>query len=1628
MHAGRRPSSAPDSWRKAKTSGKTSGASTLTARRCWAIFFTVLLLAALCILIWYLIPKRPSQTFLAVCAMRYSSHGTDTPDNTFWESDENPFKKVGGHIKYDFWSDLDIASAHGGDGGGVADRLARTGAKQRDTFSLYLQTDGIAADDSVYLFYEGFKPGTKSWDDNGKVFMLRGLLKEFEACPAKAKLLLLDAGRIDYDPRLGVLDNGLPRAVERVVREFEDPQVWVLMSHSDHQRTGGLLSQYPSVFARAVAEAFGGQADKKPCGDEDGQVTLKEFYYYVWNRTSAFFDKASGYAQTPMLMRSGYGAYWPDEPRDNEGKLEQIEKDLDALVLVRLPITDEASAEEDKKDQESAPEAKEPNGEGDSDGGKPGAEREDKTPPAKAKKANPDETAKPDGEGTGAKESTESSKPAGDEGNDEPSASKSDEPASSDRHDSDEAAGGGDGPVETPASTEDTTEATWLTSLGKMWSVRDRLEDPKTDLFGPIDFAPHIWRTLNDKLLGEELHLRRRSATQPVGESAIESEHLDKFAKDLNLLYECLQDPDRYLGDPARNPRFESNLRTDFVEIVEQAERCQYAKRWKDAFQDDKKDISLAIRQYNRATFLIPDYLRWHAKSRRPIKYELGEHEERGKTLHEFLRMLETLQSELQRWDGEELTVHGQKNLEKRVNDLVNAEDDLGRQLAADVRKAVKERGSLAECLASDLLSSPLLRSVARVELAAMPTAKAGSVGSLRGFEKPRKQEPDVRHWVCLEELMDLEIQSIGLFDERTSRKLGSQHASCATRRRTWGSTGGDPEARLKIVDDLWQLYDILGIAMSSFYAQLAVDVNAGEKRPTDAKDQPEEERTQIPAILRLVDSRDRLLNENVPNLLEDYSEITPPPPIPVLRFAEDEPIVELSNKQPSEQLSIGFIAQNVEGELVVDVDDETVARFLDVKWKHLAPTDADDSTHTIELDISLKPTRDREDDPPIQKLTIRVTADSLPPAEHAVYCKLPRRNQIDLSIARIARNGEQIPIPQRSLKESGDVLELRSYPERDTEFKCWLSNRSGEPRNVRVQLARVPEIKGGHWPPGRLIYQRGVREEVLESVLGEDGGFRDGTRIIASGKMTLPATDDPTPLSFGADIEGEGTDEPAKPDEPTPEPFPEDGLNVTHGLVLLITDVDNPKDRWIKWLELSLKHPKAYLDAGPPVYADGEIQIPVRPKDELKDMPPFSAEAPIRVWRSRDVKRNLNIDREGWSQLLVGSESKENEDDGSEFVELDVDGYPRAFIFEVETRQSGRAVNWTERGTREFVQFQKIQANYEDAEPIVKSVRDLSSIAIKPCKSLDIHFAADVPDITFVRDYEPGDGIRMTRDRKLIGEVFYADRAIKTSLVAPVDESGFKLHAKVTDHRMPIPDFPAEEMKLEAKLPKNCSSSDAITVYLDDVPPTVEFTEPLKEEVPQGEEIEAKITVYDKGGISRIEWAMGEDPPKEFEAEHVQEFPDSERRQRDLDITADATELKVGSKYRLVVRAVDRAGNAFDLSSEPVQVVEAPPIDSDMQKGVIKGEAVRVLGNEKPISGANWRLTIAGPGMPETTLRHGDDTRFSNGKFLFKDLEPGEYHLKVFTASPIDGYHFKGSESAEPKPPHEPGIVIKAK
>ena len=133
----------------------------------------------------------------------------------------------------------------------LANRLRGFAAKPRDTLILYLRVYGVSDDGKAWVLCSDYLRSPQ-----GGRCSLADLLGQIQQSPARKKLVILDAGDLACDPRLGLFVNEFPQLLDEEVRRVNDPGLWVLASNRPLEVSRVSDSDKRSAFGYFVTEGL----------------------------------------------------------------------------------------------------------------------------------------------------------------------------------------------------------------------------------------------------------------------------------------------------------------------------------------------------------------------------------------------------------------------------------------------------------------------------------------------------------------------------------------------------------------------------------------------------------------------------------------------------------------------------------------------------------------------------------------------------------------------------------------------------------------------------------------------------------------------------------------------------------------------------------------------------------------------------------------------------------------------------------------------------------------------------------------------------------------------------------------------------------------------------------------------------------------------------------------------------------------------------------------------------------------------------------------------------------------------------------------------------------------------------
>lgn len=225
-----------------------------------------------------------------------------TPFIPFVKEDQDALREIDGILVHDqagAWNSRRNAE-------GLVDSVKKQGVKSGDQLIVYLTAHGIVdAGGNAFLLCDDFDVNKQA---RTRV-LVNDLLDELSECDAASKILILNAGQMDYDPRLGVFVNDFPERLRAAVEQCADSSLWVYCSHQSLQYSQVSHAVQRSIFGLFIAEGLRGAADI----DQNRQVDLQELALFTSANVASWVRQMSaGVAhQDPLLLRADEASLTP---------------------------------------------------------------------------------------------------------------------------------------------------------------------------------------------------------------------------------------------------------------------------------------------------------------------------------------------------------------------------------------------------------------------------------------------------------------------------------------------------------------------------------------------------------------------------------------------------------------------------------------------------------------------------------------------------------------------------------------------------------------------------------------------------------------------------------------------------------------------------------------------------------------------------------------------------------------------------------------------------------------------------------------------------------------------------------------------------------------------------------------------------------------------------------------------------------------------------------------------------------------------------------------------------------------------------------------------------------------------
>lgn len=979
-----------------------------------------------------------------------------------------------------------------------------------------------------------------------------------------------------------------------------------------------------------------------------------------------------------------------------------------------------------------------------------------------------------------------------------------------------------------------------------------------------------------------------------------------------------------------------------------------------------------AVQLKNELVFSAPSYVRWHAAGVMDSKagHRYASYQPIVSLLNELSKLTDSLEAFrrdfLSDKPGGADPAEALERLDERSRRLAgvwqNLQKDGVEQNARELAAGPNTKGNAEKI--TDLLSAAVLPAQSRLEL----------IRAVDELDQPLQAEvspdeykrpADAVPWTLLRDQARLEVMLVGLADGQAETELDEILARLPA---DTPQSGQEP----------WAEYRALGKRLGEFYAGLPDRIKRQWSKLSAGESSVEADSGGAEALGRLlrgVDGRDAAgLEEAV-----SAAAILPMPAAvaPAELTVGGPPLIVLDRDEPKRldiSLSLpGRSQQAVSVRLGFKADELQVQAFgqrqalPSGRWIETAP----DSRGR--LSFSIRPAEGTEFETASLAVSVKAAGQS---GEYAVQLRLPPPDRVELFVEQVTDRGRRVEVDHH----------LRPFPNRQTEFYLGLKSSSARAKTVTVQLLAAPQSQEGAaaraseaWPLDDAGRPRGGYTALTEPVEVEllPGGTLVPVPFAKDAAKDKEKSKDAAPATAPAAAKTANTKESDKPAE----------VDVTAGMVLVIVDKAKPSRRWSHRLRFTPRAPGDYVQASAAYdRARRQLEIELKTRDTklLPQLPPDGK--PIRiVWPTR-----IESEMRDKGQLISPSDLARlfaTVEPGPRTVvpvRLDVDGYPRAFIYDVKCDRSVTADRITN------------MAEIKITDPLPDAVFQASRTTIPlkfradaPTDAFKITAAADSGEKVQVWIDADGNG-RYDADES--GRTFGADRQIGIRLQELRLGGLMNVRADVSDFEIELPTGGLKnkrvdvvgQLLLPGRDPTRRRVTSVVPIVLDGLPPTFREMR-IDERVASGEELSVTVDAADLGGVDTVEAAFDlnesqsmekEDKPKKLRLGSGGVWAGS----------LDTKDMQPGL-CMVVVRATDRVGNV-KIATSRVEITKKPdPAEEAAKQPPTTGDvAGRVFLQDQNCGGMTVRLV-------ETGQTAGTD---SAGRFEFKDIPAGTYNLSV--------------------------------
>jgi hypothetical protein len=1465
----------------------------------------------------------------------------------------------------------------------LEDDLDGLGTTGEDVLVVYIRTQGFTLEEEAFLAGNDFSPRRSL--DEGRLHV-RELLKAVNDATAATRILLIDYGQLCSEPLVGMTENQFPKAIDRIVQELEEGPLFVVLSHGTLQVSQTDVQRRAPVFLSAIQYALdaSSQADR----NGNGSLSVGEFYHALTSYCDLRIQEEDC-RQTPLLFQAGRGLIASPELRDDPR-------------LFTLDVPEPSEPEEGSDQQPSEEEldddvARTPAG-GEADAVNPARTTASRSPGWNGT-VSPVALQDGDDDGSIAESNADDS---GEEDEEQEPSENQEEPETSSETDDDTAKPEPEPAVKPPPEDADADTLMWY-QLERTWTALAALKSRRDGVgFSPVDFAPHLLHAVEAELIELERGIwairELRSGVQASITSRLQSQ-----ADELERLKQAIdQQQSLQLSGFRSDPL--SRLMREWEEFLSRGTLAGLNAEFAKVDRSVHRHWAFA----HDAQFRLAQLLRWHGLASRSRTLNLN-----TKTIEDLIERTLQFDTALQQLEQKPADSSDLARLQNLSGEIREFQRQLDEQFRLDVDEILAHFGRRSASwtirfsrTALDLLATSLPAPSDRIALVKQIHSGRAAAIEIGPVQIAELTSADVRGafngdaWrrrnaLSQQALRQPLLESLELETARSLAEMSRGQEELHPRRRV--------SLALLLPDAGLVTYEGHLFARVSFPERpdperLTIAAAGGSQQPVGM------EWTPIP--FRII--RHGPGTGEIHLHLEDFD----PQELELRRPLDEESGV------PFDPLDPQPIAIEGNGERLVVVE----ARARSQTSRNLF-TDVRLSARTETLSDAAR-----------------------------IRLRLPKPNRIRF-LAEAVQLHPELRDPQR----------VRLYPNRETSLQFFLENESAWDREFRVDLVHAPI------PVTRtesVSEMAALRHEVLDPT----GEIRSAVDVLATvPRVQVPALDkvrlpflDPQRIPPETDDEEEAA-KPAPPPDEDQKPVP-----LPNGLVYVIREVasagqeagsgtpsgERPEPLVeIRPLQTAHIPPRDFLDAE--VWYDRSTErvlARVSARDLEGDGQPDPNLALPRGWRDPPIEVSLSNDQD-FPEIGVRSQYFDDVQavatvfarvppDGSRYrLELDVDGYPRAFVF-TGTSSPNAARTPADLRTGDLREILVASISVPDAPyrflPIGRQVRGVAAdpesklppvlfdaaVFPGPVKApFLVRLRVDAPNDAFINP-ESSDSV-LVKFGDLREKVFQSDRLERLTLIEVTETGIVTLRCDVTDleHQFDIGQFENVKLTLQASLQVHQQPyyAESIPIVVDSKPPVEKrsWLEPALARYPVNRPLTCLIeTEEDDSGIDSVQVEIQHAVTNAaLTAQPLNAAPvagsDGLWRVR---FDPQLVEFQPGQTYRVRTTIRDRVGLETTVrgltfsTTEPATDMKKPEKETP---GVVKG---RIVKRGRPLERAQITVELVGSGKPPQRVDPG-------GNFEFTDVPEGTYKLEA-TGSFRGLFHGGSVESVQPSPADKPRVV----